>query len=80
MPVVRTDVLQIQRCAAGTPPDTMTPVRAHGTGQQHNRSAESSVSGTIVFLGDKAWPEYRRAADQAALEVNIRGAGGAGGV
>lgn len=36
------------------PPDRMTPMRVQDTDQQHNRSAKSSVNGTIVLLGNKA--------------------------
>lgn len=57
-----TDTDLLLHRATGMPPDRMTPVRAQGTDQQHNRSAESSVNGTIVLLGNKAGPEYRRAA------------------
>lgn len=41
-------------------------MREQGTDQQHNRSAESSVNGTIVVLGNKEGPQYWRAASQAA--------------
>lgn len=43
----------------GMPADSMTPVRAQDTKQQYNRSAESSVNGTIVLAQNKARPEYR---------------------
>lgn len=56
--------------AAGMLPNRMTPVRAQGTGPQHNRSAESSVNGTIVLLGNKAEPEYRRAAHRPGVIGN----------
>lgn len=64
MAAIHTDIIRIHR-ATGMPPGTMTPVRAHGANRQHNRSAESSVNGTIVLLANKAEPEeYERAADQ----------------
>lgn len=56
--------------AAGMSPGKMTPVRLQDTDRQHNRSAESSVKGTIVFLGNKAQSEQRSAAHQPALVGN----------
>lgn len=60
MSVIHTDTDLLLHRATGMPPDRMNPVRAQDTDQQHNRSAESSVNGTIVLLGNKGGPEYRR--------------------
>lgn len=67
----RADTDLLLHGATGMPPDRMTPVRAQGTDQRHNRSAESSVNGTIVLLGNKAGPEYRRAASHG-LRCNMQ--------
>lgn len=65
---IHTDMLL--HCGAGMSPDRMTPVKLQDTDQQHNRNAESSVNGTIVFLRNKAQSEHRSTAHQPALVGN----------